>query len=953
MAKKPRVITSTPFAATLSGVIGGTKAVAESGGIENKSPLARYALRPCAYAYEVLKIKLLTSFQEEILESLHQDPYYTLVPSGNNQGKDFISGVAINYWMDCFDPGAVFLSGPSAEHTKGVLWAEVLRVRRSAGLSMEGFFPASPQWKIDESHFATALNVEKIESFQGRHLPRQLYIIDEATSISYGVLEAIDTMFDSSMGHAKLLIYNPTDITSPCYQEEQSSARADGTLYARLIRLSAMDHPNIKAQLEGKPKPIPNAVSLAQLEMWIDKCDEVAIEEYDPDKDVLWPPKEYATAQKPQKCYRHEHCPAFQSKGLGIWPSQSNSVFGKTALARALEDLPTYMLLCEVCGQTTPKPLIEERECCGHRMKTVKYRPNFPKDQLPKIGCDTATGCGGDWFFAAARWGDFAILAETSNTLDALHIVAKLKVMVDFCVNIFNRSQPAGKQWMDIRHIRINIDDDQTGRAICSFMRPDGYWLNPVSSAKTPTAPPGFMSNALPTKSEYPNIRSQLWFEGAQNAKEGHMILGGLPKAIRDQFRLQVASVSWKLNARAQNEVEPKQVTKDRIGRSPDTCFVAGTMILASTGQRPIETVKAGDLAWTRKGWRRVVRAGMTRREADVMTVHFSNGASLTGTRNHPIFVRGKGWTPMDAILLDDIVEGCENQSFSTASSLSATQTARAFPAKGTSTQTAENFARSTVRFIRRFGSITTDLFQKAWRFITRTKTGATTASTTWNASPQLNIESAMVGSPRLCLPYSIGYVLSRRSGTHLQRGAAGTQITEENVTNEECLESSFAKSAEKSSRLGTARKLDFVVASATRSATTKTRPTLSMPLVPTVESRSSNRLADLGCGAAPVRVVRVTDGRKESVFNLTVDDAHEYYANGILVHNCDGILLCWHEPIGLSSPKLPNLKAESMEMTTEERHDRDRAKFAASTLALYNRFRDGGRERGRFFGRR
>ena len=30
------------------------------------------------------------------------------------------------------------------------------------------------------------------------------------------------------------------------------------------------------------------------------------------------------------------------------------------------------------------------------------------------------------------------------------------------------------------------------------------------------------------------------------------------------------------------------------------------------------------------------------------------------------------------------------------------------------------------------------------------------------------------------------------------------------------------------------------------------------------------------------------TDGEWETVFNLTVEDAHVYYANGVLTHNCD-----------------------------------------------------------------
>lgn len=37
----------------------------------------------------------------------------------------------------------------------------------------------------------------------------------------------------------------------------------------------------------------------------------------------------------------------------------------------------------------------------------------------------------------------------------------------------------------------------------------------------------------------------------------------------------------------------------------------------------------------------------------------------------------------------------------------------------------------------------------------------------------------------------------------------------------------------------------------------------------------------------APVHVVTSTEVGKADVYNLSVDDVHEYYANGVLVHNC------------------------------------------------------------------
>ena len=45
---------------------------------------------------------------------------------------------------------------------------------------------------------------------------------------------------------------------------------------------------------------------------------------------------------------------------------------------------------------------------------------------------------------------------------------------------------------------------------------------------------------------------------------------------------------------------------------------------------------------------------------------------------------------------------------------------------------------------------------------------------------------------------------------------------------------------------------------------------------------------------AVPLRVQRVTGPiRKEDVYNITVEIAHDYFANGILVKNCDALRYC------------------------------------------------------------
>jgi hypothetical protein len=66
-------------------------------------------------------------------------------------------------------------------------------------------------------------------------------------------------------------------------------------------------------------------------------------------------------------------------------------------------------------------------------------------------------------------------------------------------------------------------------------------------------------------------------------------------------------------------------------------CLVVGTVIITRRSDIPIEDVVIGDQVLTRRGFRRVKRAGLSKWASDLTNVIFSNGAALTGTPDHPV----------------------------------------------------------------------------------------------------------------------------------------------------------------------------------------------------------------------------------------------------------------------------------------------------------------------------
>lgn len=89
-----------------------------------------------------------------------------------------------------------------------------------------------------------------------------------------------------------------------------------------------------------------------------------------------------------------------------------------------------------------------------------------------------------------------------------------------------------------------------------------------------------------------------------------------------------------------------------------DRCFVAGTMVLTPSGERPIETMRSGDLVITRDGPKPVVVAAETGAQ-EVVEASLSNGRRLVGTASHPIWTVNRGWVKLDGLEITDTLLPC------------------------------------------------------------------------------------------------------------------------------------------------------------------------------------------------------------------------------------------------------------------------------------------------------
>ena len=273
-------------------------------------------------------------------------------------------------------------------------------------------------------------------------------------------------------------------------------------------------------------------------------------------------------------------------------------------------------------------------------------------------------------------------------------------------------------------------------------------------------------------------------------------------------------------------------------------CLVAGTMIETSIGLKPIEAIEAGEFVMTRSGYRRVKWSGVTKVVESVTSVEFDNGSIITGTDDHRVWTQNRGWVPLGQLTgQDECIDiggvaclGVAGKGRPTQSSLSSTGSPTPVNQAGGISRRCGGISPpkgiTATCSTGRSGCSTTGTSRSAMTFTTAIGTPPTTPSRILSASSRPTTPAGTTPSPhstpRLLLPNTTGG-LSKRFGI--------TRPTRRIVV---------SNAAEILSRGEVTRRN-----SARSTAGPCTATTLGVP-----------------------------------VYDLEVEVDHEFFANGVLVHN-------------------------------------------------------------------
>lgn len=320
-----------------------------------------------------------------------------------------------------------------------------------------------------------------------------------------------------------------------------------------------------------------------------------------------------------------------------------------------------------------------------------------------------------------------------------------------------------------------------------------------------------------------------------------------------------------------------------------DQCVAEGTLIATARGEVPIEDLDASDFAWTRCGLFPIIHSWCTSEQAVTLRLTTEQGRTLEATGNHPVWTEGNGWTwAEDLERGSTLVTGCERRLCTM--ELSGRGIQKAQGARTACTTTAWPMENECC-FTDTCGPSITARSRLSATFTTPTRTPSTTTSRTWSVEARRRIfrltPSMVPGTLQNNWSTWPRYERRPKSGTDQRMGELGTESTPSRWLQTESQLKWPATTAGRLSRESTG----FIATSAAPNAARRCARQ---------GNQSTSELANgvarnlwrcklmVGFALSPARIASIGPSGRRRVYNLTVDGPPEYFANGILVHNCD-----------------------------------------------------------------
>lgn len=346
-------------------------------------------------------------------------------------------------------------------------------------------------------------------------------------------------------------------------------------------------------------------------------------------------------------------------------------------------------------------------------------------------------------------------------------------------------------------------------------------------------------------------------------------------------------------------------------------CLVAGTMVETDHGAVPIEDIEVGDMVLTHLGYRKVLASGITRPEpVEIWRVTFEDGTEIEGTFDHDIMTT-EGYKNLGCITIcDKVVQYQKNLLNTTVASVSSTM---GYTGTETPMQkqgicaciTEQALIQNLISCTGTSGRNTTAPSHQDVISITSTAIPTTTTSPISNVSLVPSMYGNTLGLKSTeNLSVNSCPILNLHRNVHAENGMLPKKAMNGMFNRERGLQRIFSPSNRpvntavrstwqnhlmgSSVQMPASQQLVGHPESITRTAFVWYVERLSQSTNIAKQNtapESAEAYLELERIARECRLLSVAKvektGRYEYVYDLTVDEAHDFFANNILVSNC------------------------------------------------------------------
>lgn len=847
------------------------------------------------------------------------------------------------WWYKTHDYAQVYTAAaPPLENLQRLMWGEInaLTTRHEhtvfAGNRIN-FLNISPAAGTDRAFndpksFITGVPIpmsgspaQREAKFSGKHAQNLLFILDEGDAIPYEVYKGIESCL--SGGHGRLLVmYNPRSDEGPIADMKKRGVQ--------VVRLSAFDHPNVISGTDRYPGAVTRNKTLHRINKWSRPADSPGAENMTtygrftvPDFLVGVPFTDEETGAPQETIPAGERIiiePEFSYMVLGLYPGQSEGVIYDTWLddydeAKSHGRSPVGNVTAQadyLPGTGTIYWALDD----GYVGKLDPQTGEFTADSHPRVILAFQERNG-----MLCLFDEYYVIRQPRPEVQVREMAQRGAPFDPGRVTAGNLEEtfPVGGV--------IRLNHPTIGPGLLKRVSQGVMSLEHGGNVQEAPADqfPSFCQRAVAEGIEmYTAVpRPEFVALGPGSATVSGLLhdldyfTRTCTDSVEETIKLMRHMISPDENGVRRLLVHPRcahfryeiaRYRKDsyqRIIKAYDHgCLIGETKVLTSLGEKEICRISEGDMVMTRSGYKTVVWSGMTHYSAAVLTVHLSDGRKLTGTADHPVYTE-TGFVPIGNLKKGDKIQSitsginkrsglCHQKKSHIRESFSGVIRSQRIGQIETITgRMVSTLKVAFRRSIGKYGWIIMEKFQMGTISTTRTMIQQTTASKILSALIARNIKPGTGIKQRASNIYSTERNSLREfgrlllNGTEAKRGESGTgntrgelQRSAKNYLLKKCVGTvgsglwltvtlpmrfiaRIIASRQQGVPLGLITKRDSASFAAKHSWLTNTKKQ----------------------NAAHVYVLRVTaEEKKAPVYNLKVEGVPEFYANGILVHNCD-----------------------------------------------------------------